>query len=141
MFAEALAAELRIGFLSVSFADLNSMWIGQTSERVSEIFRDARAQAPCLLFVDEIDSLLVDRGTVVNGDSERLQITNIILTGLVDLRGSGVVVVAATNFIDKLDGAGGVRAVSTSRSRFPALTSRRAWRFWSRELSATRSNC
>lgn len=106
VFADALAGELGIKIVSVSFGDVNSKWVGQTTEQVRQVFADARAQAPCVLFVDEIDSLISDRGSVVNADSETAKTTNVLLTELVDLRGKGVVIIAATNYYEKLDGAG-----------------------------------
>lgn len=104
-FAEALAGELKLPFISVSFADLGSQWVNQTTRYVGQVFDDARAQAPCLLFIDEIDSLLVDRSKVMNSDSETGRTTNALLTLLVNIRDAGVVVVAATNHLDKIDPA------------------------------------
>ena len=104
-FAEALAGELRLPFLSVSFGDMASKWIGQTTEQAMKIFDDAEAQVPCVLFIDEVDSVFIDRGAVSNSDSEAPKTLNAILTRMVSLRDKGVVLVAATNFIDKLDAA------------------------------------
>ena len=56
--AEALAGSLGIRFLPVSFADFASKWVNQTTEHVVQAFSDAAAQAPCMLFLDEIDSVL-----------------------------------------------------------------------------------
>jgi transitional endoplasmic reticulum ATPase len=57
MFAEALAGELNVHFLSVSFKDMASKWINQTTEQLNAVFLAAQQQAPCMLFIDEIDSL------------------------------------------------------------------------------------
>lgn len=104
-FAEALAGQLNLKFISVSFGDMVSKWVGQTTEQAMKIFDDAEAQAPCVLFIDEIDSVLVNRGAVAQADSETPKTVNAILTRLVNIRGKGVVVVAATNFLEKLDEA------------------------------------
>lgn len=66
--------------------------------------REARARAPCVLFFDEVDSLLSSRDTA-NMDGDSLKAVNIMLTELVEIRRTGVVVVAATNHLDRLDSA------------------------------------
>lgn len=103
--AEALAGELKLPFLPVSFGDMASKWVGQTTEQAMGIFNDAEAQAPCVLFIDEVDSVFIDRSSVSNSDSEAPKTLNAILTRMVKLRDKGVLLVAATNFIDKLDAA------------------------------------
>lgn len=105
-FAEALAGELKLPLISVSNSDLASRFINNTTENVSKLFADARAQAPCVLFIDEIDSLISSReDSGGNGYEEGPRITNALLTELVDMRSHKVVIMAATNFLDKLDGA------------------------------------
>lgn len=104
VFADALAGELKLPILSVSYGDLASKWVNETTENVAKVFRDATLQAPCVLFIDEIDSLIRDRSDA-GSSSEGPQITNTILTEIVNIRKVGVVVVAATNFLDKLDPA------------------------------------
>lgn len=104
--AEALAGELGIPFLTVSIARLQSMWIGQTTERVVEAFTSAAAQAPCVLLLDEIDAVLGDRGGMQDAASETPKLVNALLTELSSIRGKGVVVMAATNYPDRLDAAG-----------------------------------
>lgn len=103
--AEALAGELGVGFLSVSIADLQSKWIGQTTEQLVAAFRCAQAQAPCVLLIDEIDSIIPNRASAGSSSEEGPKITNAFLTEVVRLRGRGVVVMAATNFLDRLDPA------------------------------------
>lgn len=105
-FAEAFAGEFQLPFLSVSFGDVASRWVNQTTEQVRQVFHEAALQAPCVLFIDEIDSLLVNRATVGWGDSETARTTNVILTEAANLRDRGIVLMAATNFIDRLDEAG-----------------------------------
>ncbi|HEU0198569.1 MAG TPA: AAA family ATPase [Nevskiaceae bacterium] len=103
-FAEALAGELGLGFMKVTLGDLASKWVNQSTEQLVRAFREARAQAPVLLFLDEIDSILTSRESGNRTDEYR-RMVNVFLTEVVDLRGSEVLVVAATNFIDSLDAA------------------------------------
>lgn len=102
--AEALAGELNLPFLTMTVGDVTSKWVGDTTERVVQGFRDARANAPCVLFLDEVDSLLSNRETASSND-ESAKTTNALLTELVNIRSSGVVVMAASNFVNKLDPA------------------------------------
>ena len=104
-FAEALAGELGLPIIKLTYSDAASRWINQTTEQVVAAFRDAVDQAPCVLFIDEVDSFLVDRSKVANSDSEVGRSTNAILTEICDLRGKKVVLIAATNFPDRLDTA------------------------------------
>ena len=104
--AEALAGSLRVRFIAATFAEFASMWVNQTTERVVRVFDEAAAQAPCVLFLDEIDSVLVDRGKTSQAESESAKTTNAILTRIVELRGKGVVILAATNHLQRLDKAG-----------------------------------
>lgn len=102
--AEALAGELKLPFLSVSYGDVASKYINDTPENVVKVFRDAVTQAPCVLFIDEVDSLIASRNHN-SGYEESARITNVLLTELVNIRRAGVVVVAASNFVDRLDPA------------------------------------
>jgi transitional endoplasmic reticulum ATPase len=104
-FAEALAGQLKVGLIKVSFGDVVSRWIGQTTEQVVQVFRDAVRQAPCVLFIDEIDSLIKDRNNNPNASEESARTTNAILTEIVNLRKHRVMLIAATNLIDTLDPA------------------------------------
>lgn len=102
--SEALAGELGIGFIAVSIADIGSKWVGQTTEQLVQAFRDAEQQAPCVLLIDEVDSIISDRnGGSSNDEAQRT--TNAFLTEAVRVRGRGVVLIAATNFLDRLDAA------------------------------------
>lgn len=104
-FSEALAGELKLPIVIATFGEMASQWVGETTKNAMQVFNDAEAQAPCVLFLDEIDSVLGKRDGAVNSDSESPKTTNAILTRLVDIRSKGVLVIAATNFIDKLDRA------------------------------------
>jgi transitional endoplasmic reticulum ATPase len=104
MFAEALAGQLGVPFFSIAFGDAASMWVNETPQKVKAIFNAARKLGTCVLFIDEIDSFLKAR----HGHTHHMDrdLTNVMLTETVALRGSRVILVAATNFIDSLDGAG-----------------------------------
>ncbi|MFT0172090.1 AAA family ATPase [Paraburkholderia mimosarum] len=97
--AEALAGELKLPFLSISYGDTASKWINETPQRVRAVFEEARRLARCVLFIDEIDSFVKPRDGHNTHSMDR-DLTNTMLTELVALRGSGVVLVAATNFLD-----------------------------------------
>lgn len=81
-----------------------SKWINETTENVMHAVKDAVAQAPCVLFFDEIDSLIRDRNAQKESE-EGPKTTNSLLTALVDLRDKGVVIIGATNHLERLDGA------------------------------------
>jgi transitional endoplasmic reticulum ATPase len=104
VFAEALAGELGKKWISLSIADIVSRWIGAGPEQLQAAFRAAAAQAPCVLFIDEADSVFASR----EGDGlhqDQINLTNVFLTEVVRLRGKGVLVIAATNSLDRLDTA------------------------------------
>ena len=105
-FAQALAGETKIPLLAVSIGDISSKWVGDGTERIMAIFAAARKQAPCVLFIDEIDSLIRDRSKSMSGGSaEEAKMTNALLTEMVNIRNSSVILIAATNFQDQLDPA------------------------------------
>lgn len=105
MFAEALAGELGIPFLSVAFGDMASKWINETPEKLRGLFRTARRHAPCVLFIDEADSFLKPRDGSGMSHSLDRDVANTLLKEIVDLRIARVVLVAATNYIEQLDSA------------------------------------
>lgn len=104
-FAESLAGELGLPMISFTYGDAASKWVNQTTETVVQVFKDAAAQAPCVLFLDEVDSLLIDRSSAIQSDAEGNKTVNTLLTEMVNLRSKGVVLIAATNYLDKLDSA------------------------------------
>ena len=101
-FAEALAGELDLPLLSISYGQVASPWVNSTPQRVRAVFEEARRVARCVLFIDEIDSFVKPRDAH-NAHSMDRDLTNTMLKEIVDLRGSNVVLVAATNFLDGLD--------------------------------------
>lgn len=106
VFAEALAGELDLPFHQLTYADVASKWVGEKSSRVRAAFEAARAAQPCLLFIDEVDSFLESRDSMGSGLKEDRDLVNAMLTLMVDIRHDRVVLVAATNHLDRLDAAG-----------------------------------
>lgn len=107
LFAETLAGELGVPMLTLTYAEVASQWVGEKSARVREAFNQARRIQPCVLFVDEIDSFLESRdGGRGDGVKEDRDLVNAMLTLMVDIRKDKVILVAATNHIDRLDAAG-----------------------------------
>jgi transitional endoplasmic reticulum ATPase len=104
IFAEALAGELDVPFIELTYGAVSSQWLGNMPKVISNTFAYARDHAPCVLFVDEIDSFIPSRDkTYFN--SEEPKITNTLLTEIVSLRSSGVILVGATNYLGTLDAA------------------------------------
>lgn len=107
VFAEALAGELRIPLFKLTHADVASVYVGGRTTFVVAAFRQAIAAAPCVFFIDEIDSFLVSReGANLSTVKEDQDVVNTLLTLTVDLRRHAVILMAATNHMDRLDGAG-----------------------------------
>ena len=103
--AEALAGELKLPIIDVAIGNFQSMWMGETTQKVMKVFDDAEKQAPCLLFIDEIEAVLIDRSKSIHTDQEAPKTVSAMLKRLEDIRRKKVVVVAATNFLEKLDPA------------------------------------
>lgn len=104
LLAKALASQSEANFISVKGPQLLSMWVGESERGVREIFHKARQAAPCIIFFDEIDSLVPPRG---GGDTQVTErVVSQFLTemdGIEDLK--GVVVLATTNRLDRVDPA------------------------------------
>lgn len=105
--AEALAGELKWGFMPITIADIESRWIGQSTEQLAAVFAAAARSTPLILFFDECDSMLRDRSTMMGGgNDESLKKANTFLTGIVDIRRhKNIIVMAASNYKDQLDAA------------------------------------
>lgn len=103
-FAEALAGQLGLPILSIAYGDVASKWVNETPQKVRAIFSEAKRVGPCVLFIDEFDSFIKSR----SGDEHSMNrdLTNVVLTETVSLRGAQAILVAATNLFDALDGAG-----------------------------------
>ncbi len=107
LLAKAIAGEAGVPFFSLSGSDFVEMFVGVGAARVRDMFEQAVAKAPCIIFIDELDALGKTRGTsIVGGHDEREQTLNALL---VEMDGfdsnSGVIVVAATNRPEMLDPA------------------------------------
>ena len=103
--AEALAGELNLPIIDVAVGNFQSMWIGETTQKVMKVFDDAERQEPCVLFIDEIEAILIDRSKSKDNDQEAPKTVSAMLKRLEDIRRKKVVVIAATNFLEKLDPA------------------------------------
>jgi cell division protease FtsH len=107
LLAKAIAGEAGVPFFSLSGSDFVEMFVGVGAARVRDMFQQAEAKAPCIIFIDELDALGKTRGTsIVGGHDEREQTLNALL---VEMDGfdsnSGVIVLAATNRPETLDPA------------------------------------
>ncbi len=106
LLAKAVATETEVNFINVKGPELLSKWVGESERGVREIFRKARQAAPCIIFLDEIDSLTPRRGSGAGDSHVTERVVSQILTeldGLEELR--NVVVIGATNRPDMIDSA------------------------------------
>lgn len=104
---QAFANQVRLPLLTLTGGKIASEWVGEETTRVVAAFSEAKAQAPCILFIDEIDSLLIDRSSkAAQGVAETRKIVNALLTEIVELRDHNVMLIAATNHLKDLDPAG-----------------------------------
>ena len=104
--AKALAGEIKLPLVELTYQLVASKWINETTINLGRALSEAKRAAPCVLLIDEIDSFLVDRSLNCGNYPEDRKIVNLLLTELVNLRNCGVVIVAATNHLNKLDSAG-----------------------------------
>ena len=107
LLAKAIAGEAAVPFLSISGSDFVEMFVGVGASRVRDMFAQAKKNAPCILFIDEIDAIGRTRFTGIGGGhDEREQTLNAMLVEMDGFEGnSGVIVMAATNRVDVLDPA------------------------------------
>jgi cell division protease FtsH len=107
LLARATAGEAGVPFISVTGSDFMEMFVGVGASRVRDLFKTARANAPCIIFIDELDSIGRKRGAGLGGGhDEREQTLNQLLGEIDGFAGSeGVVIMAATNRPDVLDPA------------------------------------
>ena len=106
LLAKALASQARANFISIKGAELLNRWVGASEEAVREVFSKARQVAPCVLFIDEIDTLAPVRGSYHGDSGVSDRVVGQLLTeidGIVEV--GEVLVVAATNRYDSLDPA------------------------------------
>lgn len=107
LLAKAVAGEAGIPFFSISGSEFVEMFVGRGAAKVRDLFKQAREKAPCIVFIDEIDTIGKKRdGAGMNGNDEREQTLNQLLAEMDGFDGSkGVVLLAATNRPDSLDPA------------------------------------
>lgn len=102
-FVECLAEELNIKFIKISHGDLAAHHIHETVEKISAVFKQARDQAPCLLFFDEIEGLLPSRDKIPASHAHKIEEINEFLLHLNNASKDKILVIGATNHIDKID--------------------------------------
>ena len=108
LLAKAVAGEAEVPFFSISGSEFVEMFVGMGAAKVRDLFKQANEKAPCIVFIDEIDTIgkKRDRGSFTGGNDEREQTLNQLLTEMDGFDGSkGVVILAATNRPDSLDPA------------------------------------
>jgi cell division protease FtsH len=107
LLAKAIAGEAGVPFFSISGSEFVEMFVGVGASRVRDLFRKAQENAPCLVFIDEIDAVGRQRGVGYGGgNDEREQTLNQLLTEMDGFEGNtGIIVIAATNRPDVLDSA------------------------------------
>ena len=107
LLAKAVAGEANVPFFSISGSEFVEMFVGMGAAKVRDLFKQANEKAPCIVFIDEIDTIGKKRdGANMGGNDEREQTLNQLLTEMDGFDGSkGVVILAATNRPDSLDPA------------------------------------
>ncbi len=107
LLAKAVAGEAGVPFFSISGSEFVEMFVGVGASRVRDLFEQAKANAPCIIFIDEIDAVGRQRGAGMGGgNDEREQTLNQLLTEMDGFEGNtGIIIIAATNRPDVLDSA------------------------------------
>lgn len=107
LLAKAVAGEAGVPFFSISGSEFVEMFVGVGASRVRDLFEQAKANAPCIVFIDEIDAVGRSRGAGLGGgNDEREQTLNQLLTEMDGFEGNtGIIIIAATNRPDVLDSA------------------------------------
>ena len=107
LLAKAIAGEANVPFFSISGSDFVEMFVGVGASRVRDLFEEAKKNAPCIVFIDEIDAVARRRGTGMGGGHDEIEQT--LNQMLVEMDGfaanAGIIVMAATNRVDILDPA------------------------------------
>jgi len=107
LLAKAIAGEAKVPFFTISGSDFVEMFVGVGASRVRDMFEQAKKQAPCIIFIDEIDAVGRQRGAGLGGGhDEREQTLNQLLVEMDGFEGNeGIIIIAATNRPDVLDSA------------------------------------
>ena len=107
LLAKAIAGEAGVPFFSISGSEFVEMFVGVGASRVRDLFKKAKENAPCIIFIDEIDAVGRQRGAGIGGgNDEREQTLNQLLTEMDGFEGNtGIIIIAATNRPDVLDSA------------------------------------
>lgn len=106
LLAKAVAGEAHVPFFSISGSEFVEMFVGMGAAKVRDLFKQAQEKAPCIVFIDEIDTIGKRRDGNIGGNDEREQTLNQLLTEMDGFDGrKGVVILAATNRPDSLDKA------------------------------------
>ncbi|MBF2028542.1 MAG: ATP-dependent zinc metalloprotease FtsH2 [Oscillatoriales cyanobacterium C42_A2020_001] len=107
LLAKAIAGEAGVPFFSISGSEFVEMFVGVGASRVRDLFKKAKENAPCIIFIDEIDAVGRQRGAGIGGgNDEREQTLNQLLTEMDGFEGNtGIIIIAATNRPDVLDAA------------------------------------
>ena len=107
LLAKAIAGESGVPFFSISGSEFVEMFVGVGASRVRDLFKKAKENSPCIVFIDEIDAVGRQRGTGIGGgNDEREQTLNQLLTEMDGFEGNtGIIIIAATNRVDVLDAA------------------------------------
>jgi cell division protease FtsH len=106
LLAKAVAGEAGVPFFSISGSEFVEMFVGMGAARVRDLFKQAQEKAPCIVFIDEIDTIGKRRDNAVGGNDEREQTLNQLLSEMDGFDGSrGVIILAATNRPESLDPA------------------------------------
>ena len=106
MLAKAVAGEADVPFFSISGSEFIEMFVGMGASKVRDLFQQAKEKAPCIVFIDEIDTIGKKRDGQMGGNDEREQTLNQLLTEMDGFEGNaGVIILAATNRPESLDPA------------------------------------
>ena len=107
LLAKAVAGEAGVPFFSIAGSEFVEMFVGQGAARVRDLFKQAKEKAPCIVFIDEIDTIGKKRdGAVIGGNDEREQTLNQLLSEMDGFDGTtGIIILAATNRPETLDAA------------------------------------
>jgi len=106
LLARAVAGEAGVPFFSISGSDFVEMFVGVGASRVRDMFEQAKKNAPCIIFIDEIDAVGRSRANGISGNDERDQTLNAMLVEMDGFEtNEGIIIVAATNRVDVLDQA------------------------------------